>query len=206
MRRDASTSVHTLGRWTLATTFFLVVAGIASSAFALDAYEDRRGVFGGLSIGAGAGSAASTPDSAPNLDSGYGLGFHGHGVLGGGITESVTAAADLNWWVRSVRKGEREYSNQHISALGTANFYILDNIQLLAGAGFGYGIWNGDYGTNDENFNFQELGFAAKVGAGYEFWLNGNTALNFNLSYARHFYPRGGHFDTASGLIGLRWY
>lgn len=206
MKRLAHTSSNDTRRWSIAIAVFLFVAGLASSAFALDAYEDRRGVFGGLSLGAGAGSTVSQPDAGPNLDSGYGLGFHGHGVLGGGITKHVTAAADLNWWVRSVQKGDRSYSNQHLSALGAANFYVLDNIQLLAAAGFGYGIWNGDYGGGNDDFNYQELGFAAKAGAGYEFWLNGNTALNFNLSYTRHFYPRGGHFDTASGLIGLRWY
>lgn len=186
---------------------------LSSNAAALDGYEDRKRVFGGFALGGGAG-AVHTGDQ-DNLsvfaDEGYQMGFHASAILGGGVTDSLLIGAEANWWFRNVRKAlnnndpadDQKYAMQQWSILPVVNFFPVGGLRLDAGAGLAYGAFTGEHPV--ANLPFGELGFAGKLGVGYEFWLNGNTTLGVSAQYIRHFYSNGA-FDTFDGSIGLRWY
>lgn len=171
----------------------------ASDAFALDAYESRKNIFAGISAGGGYGFVHQEKNLLEQ-----GPGMQVQGVVGGGVTDRFTLGLELDWWSRSVDKGTGDqYALHHGSIGGVGNLFLLGGFHLDAGAGFAYGICNGD--RRDRNCKWRELGLEGEAGLGYEFWLTGNLAAGADLSYTHHFYSQTA-FDTFSLTFGVRWY
>ncbi len=178
---------------------------IAAPALALDGYKDRRGLFLGVGLGGGVGAASTElARESTGLDDGRQLGLDLSATLGGGATEYLTFGAQGNWWIRTVRLGDRSLEHQHLNFLAAANFFIIDGLYAEGGAGLAYAAFDTARG-DVETFTYRELGLALKVGAGYEFFLNGTTAIGFGAGYTRHFYNNA-RFDTVNGVVTVRWY
>ena len=191
-------------RWTVWMTFAAVLL-VAANASALDAYQDRRGLFAGVSLGGGPGAAdVENPTDITGLDENRQLGFHIGAELGGGVSKNVTAALGLNWWIRTVTVGSRHLNHQHLSLLPTARLFIIDGLYAVGGAGLGYAVFDAER-AGVQVQKYREMGLAAKLGAGYEFFLNGTVAGGIEANYTRHFYANA-DFDTINGLVTVRWY
>lgn len=189
----------------LGWTVFALVTLIGSQAFALDAYQDRRGIFAGVSVGGGAGFVGVDPvTDVTGLDENRRLGFHLGAEVGGGIGKQLTASLEGNWWIRTVTLGSRHLDHQHLNFMPTARFFIFDGFYAEGGAGLAYALFDAE--RNDVQIQkYREMGLAAKLGAGYEFFLNGTVAAGIKAGYTRHFYGNA-NFDTISGMVTVRWY
>jgi hypothetical protein len=200
---------HRSSRNRLARTLVaLVAAGFvmmaASSAFALDNYADRKGLFFGLGIGGGVGGVDLANDQGEaGFEDGRLPGFHANAMLGGGVNENIVLGAQYNWWGRTVTKGENQWAHHHTSFLAAGNFFLIKGLYLEGGGGLAYSTFDGTRGGEDKSHN--EMGFALKGGAGYEFFINGTHAIGVNGGYTRHFYDTAS-FDTFNAGISVRWY
>lgn len=184
---------------------FALATFVASQAFALDAYQDRRGIFAGVNVGGGAGFVGVDPvTDVTGLDENRRLGFHLGAEVGGGIGTRLTASLQGNWWIRTVTLGSRHLDHQHLNFMPTANLFIIDGFYAEGGAGLAYAVFDAE--RNDIRIQkYREMGLAAKLGLGYEFFLNGTVAAGIKAGYTRHFYGNA-NFDTISGMVTLRWY
>ena len=89
----------------------------ATSASALDAYKDRRGLFVGLNLGGGMGfSGVDEATDITGLDNGQ-PGLQLGGEIGGGLSKQFTGALETNWWYRKVRLGERKLNHHHLNIM-----------------------------------------------------------------------------------------
>ena len=183
----------------------LAITTLATPAFSLDGYKDRRGIFAGVNVGGGAGFAGiDTAGELTGLDENRQLGLHLGAEVGGGISEKLTAALEANWWIRTVTLGPRRLDHQHLSFLPVARYFIWDGFNVGAGAGLAYAVFDTER-NGVETFRYREMGLALKIGAGYEFFLNGTIAAGIDLGYTRHFYNNA-DFDTLGAQVTLRWY
>ncbi|MFB6374273.1 MAG: outer membrane beta-barrel protein [Bradymonadaceae bacterium] len=178
---------------------FIVTAFAASNAFALDGYQSRKHVFGGLKAGGGVGFVNRTGELSEE-----GPGLHLSGTLGGGISDRLLMGVEADWWSRTVDKSpNNKYGMYHSSVGGIANFFLIGGLHIDGGLGFAYGVFDGTIRAKEREW--QELGLQAEAGVGYEFWFNGTLAGGADLSYTHHFYSKSA-FDTATLSFGLRWY
>jgi hypothetical protein len=183
-----------------ALTVLFGVLLVASDAHALDGYQSRKHVFGGLALGGGYGALLGEGEVAE-----MGPGFHAQGIFGTGVNEWWTFGVEADWWVRSVSKSDaNEYTFHHGSVGGVGNLFLTEGWFLDAGAGFAYGICSGRF--QGGNCGWQELGLSAQAGFGFEFWFNGTVAGVANLDYTHHFYMHGTSFGNVSAVFGVRWY
>ncbi|MEM1348452.1 MAG: outer membrane beta-barrel protein [Myxococcota bacterium] len=186
--------------WTTVTLLTLTT----SSASALDGYQDRRGLFLGVGVGAGLGAAATDAQEQNGLDDGRRLGMHVNALVGGGATERLVLAAQGNMWRRTVSINDFASAHTHLSANAVANYFILDGLFLEAGAGLAYGSFD-TFVQGQSSSRYREMGLATKAGAGFEFFVNSQTAIGAHFGYTRHFYARS-NFDTLNLNISARWY
>ena len=183
----------------------LFLTWTASSAFALDGYKDRRGLFGGLGLGGGVGLVdTERDDESTGIDQGRKLGLHLSGILGGGITQNLVFGGEANWWIRTVRINQSALQHHHMSFNGVLNFFLIEGIYLEGGVGLAYAIFDVER-NNQQTYRYQELGMSAKAGGGFEFFVNSDLAMGMHASYTRHFYTNS-DFDTVSAGLTLRWY
>jgi opacity protein-like surface antigen len=174
-------------------------------AHALDGYEDRRGIFAGFGAGGGIGRVVVDPDDQrTGLDDGRKLGLHLDAIIGGGVHERITVGFETAWWIRTVRLNENSLNHHHLSFNALADFYVADFFFIEGGVGLAYTIFDAER-SGTQTLRYQEMGLAAKLGAGLEFFLTGNIAANFSVDYTRHFYGNA-NFDTFNAGIGLKWY
>ncbi len=188
-------------RYSVVVAFVLML--IASDAFALDAYKDRRGMFVGLGVGGGVGSVPDQPGEVTGVADGE-MGLATQLTVGNGIWKILTMGGQFNWWVRTVDVNEQSLSHHHLNFLATASFFPLDFLYATGGFGMGYAIYDSSV-AGIEVKKYRELGIAAKVGAGIEFWVNGQVATGVEAAYTRHFYS-GSDFDTFTGALVVKWY
>jgi|GEM_PF-1389224 len=187
----------------------LIVASVmllSSSAFALDGYADRKGVFVGLGVGGGIGAVDTEESGITNgLGDGRKLGLSLHGIIGGGVNKNILLGLGVNTWIRTTEQGSHEYSHQHWNFLANGNFFLIDGLYIDAGAGLAYADFDASIGDNVTNYS--EMGLALRAGLGYEYFLNGTHAVGLNVGYTRHFYfDADAAFDTIGATIGIRWY
>ncbi len=133
----------------------LVLTCTAAPAMAIDGYQDRKGLYGGLGTGGGVEFLGSDP--------GGGLFFDAQ--LGAGATQNFTLALDMDFWTH-VFNGNKIYM---LTPGPEVNFYIGDT-GLFIRAGVGMAM------TWPKNQDFM-LGFDTSLGAGYEFFGGANTAM-----------------------------
>jgi len=188
---------------TMATLCALTIMSISSSAFALDGYADRRGLFSGIGLGGGVGLVESENGST-GIDQGRKLGMHMSAIVGGGASEHIVVGGEANWWARTAQIGTRNLSHHHLSFNAIADVFILDGFYLEGGGGLAYTIFDAER-SGQQIIRYQELGLAVKGGAGFEFFVNSQVAIGMKMGYTRHFYSNT-DFDTVAGGITLRWY
>ncbi|QDG51458.1 porin family protein [Persicimonas caeni] len=185
----------------LAAGFVLMAA---SSAFALDGYAKRKGLFAGIGIGGGVGGVdLQEGEGQAGFEDGRLPGFHVNGMIGGGVNENIVLGTQFNWWGRTVTKGDDSWEHHHTSLLAAGDFFLINGLYLEVGGGLAYSAFDGTRGDTPVNHN--EMGFALKGGAGFEYFINGTHALGFNAGYTRHFYDMA-TFDTFNAGISVRWY
>lgn len=176
----------------------------SSEAYALDGYEDRRGLFGGFAAGGGVGLVESE-EGLTGIDQGRKMGMNLSAMVGGGLSQHLTVFGEVNWWARSVQLGENSLASNHYSVNAVGNFFLVEGIYIEGGGGLAYASYDAQRGNNAPIENYRELGLALKGGAGFETFVNGQTAIGLRVDYTRHFYNNA-DFDTITGALTLRWY
>ena len=190
----------------LAAGFVLMAA---SSAFALDRYGSRQGLFVGLGLGGGVGGVDLANDEGRvGFENGRLPGFYANAMVGGGVNDNIVLGAQFNWWGRSVERnydqnGSLESFHHHTSVLAAGDFFLIKGLYLEVGGGLAYSSYESLFDGRSENH--QEMGFAVKGGAGFEFFTNGTHAFGVNGGYTRHFYDLS-TFDTFNVAMSVRWY
>lgn len=182
----------------------LVISLMASDAFALDAYKDRRGIFAGIGLGGGFGSAEVDPGNELTGLEERDVGLAMRLEVGGGAMQNLIVSGQFNWWLRSVQMNDKTLSHNHTNFLGNVAFFPLDFLYVTGGVGMAYSSFDSDVNGIDIR-DYSELGFALKGGAGVEFWVNGTIAAGIEASYTRHFYSEAS-FDTITAGLTVRWY
>lgn len=190
----------------LVASFVLLAA---SSAFALDGYANRKGLFAGIGLGGGVGGVdLQEGEGQAGFEDGRLPGFYLNAMLGGGVNENIIMGVQGNWWGRTVTKTSVEgnthsWEHHHSSLLAAGDFFLIKGLYLEVGGGLAYSAFEGTRDGVDREHN--EMGFAIKGGAGFEYFINGTHAIGFNAGYTRHFYDLA-TFDTFNAGVSVRWY
>lgn len=177
----------------------------ASTAQAIDGYKDRHGFFIGGGIGGGPGSVYVGDE---NLDTGLEgtgtLGLAPHLVVGGGMNDNVLFGAEMNNWIRTVNVHGNRLNHQHWSFNAITNLFVVHGLYVEGGLGLAYGYSQASP-AEGEPTTYGEMGLSGKIGAGFEYFLDGTIAAGMSFGYTRHFYSNV-DFDTFTGKVTLRWY
>lgn len=177
----------------------------ASSAWAIQGYKDRHGFFVGGGIGGGPGSVIlDDGDVASGLEGTGDLGLHLNLIAGGGMTDNIVFGAEVNSWIRTVAINQNQLNHQQWSFNAVGDFFLVHGLFLEGGLGLAYAYSDGQR-ADGTSHRYQEMGLAAKLGLGFEYFLNGTVAAGIRFGYTRHFYSRV-DFDTFTGSVMLRWY
>jgi hypothetical protein len=154
----------------LALPTVLLVLAIASPAAALDAHQDRRGLFSGVSLG---GGVAIEPEGSTGGEILLDV------QLGGGATENLTVAFDLDVWFQLLD----DHQNWIIVPGPEINFFVWEGLFFRVGFGMALTFIRGEkfddtaaQGKKVEDNDFT-LGFDGALGLGYEFFANSNLAM-----------------------------
>ena len=157
-----------------------------SSAFALDAYQDRRGVFSGVGVGVGVGKADA--DKAESQ-----TGFNFRGRLGGGANKQLTLDGEVGAWVHF----DDDQGASIYSGLLGVSYFPLDGLYVR-------GVGGASYLSVDEGES--ETGLAFGAGLGYEFFVDANLAIGIGADYLQHFYDDNLDFRVISfGINGTMY-
>lgn len=187
-------------------TAFIIAFAIfftTSTAWAIQGYKDRHGVFYGFGVGGGPG-AVHIDNELSGLEGTGDLGLHLHGILGGGLSENLTFGAETNAWIRTVSVGSSSLNHQHWSFNAVGNLFVLEGLFLEGGLGLAYAFSDATAADGSES-RYQEMGLAFKAGTGFEYFLDGTVAAGMRFGYTRHVYSNI-DFDTFIGSVTLRWY
>jgi hypothetical protein len=183
----------------LALATAAVVLASASQSAALDAYQDRRGLFSGISMG---GGAAIVPDGDTGGE--ILLDFQ----LGGGATENLTLCLDVDVMFQLFDA----YQNWLVVPGPELNFFVWEGLYLRVGFGMALTFVRGEEvqgpptpGSDVEDNDFA-LGFDAGAGLGYEFFATSNLAMGLGVEF--DYYLIDDHDDVMSvGFsFGIRYY
>jgi hypothetical protein len=154
----------------LALTAALTVLALASPSAALDAHQDRRGLFSGVSMG---GGVAIEPEGDTGGEILLDL------QLGGGATEYLTVAFDLDVWFQLLDT----HQNWIVVPGPELNFFLYEGLFVRVGFGMALTFIRGEEvqgpptpGSDVKDNDFT-LGFDAALGLGYEFFANSNLAM-----------------------------
>jgi hypothetical protein len=150
----------------LAPAVALVLTFAATSAHALDAWRDRKGLFYGGAVGFGVGKA--DVQGAENE-----VGINGRFRLGGGVNDMLTLDAELGL------ANQIDVETTVFTGFLGANVFVVDGLYLRAMGGMAHiSPKKGDGQT----------GLGAGFGAGYEFFANSDLAIGVGADAQRHFY------------------
>jgi hypothetical protein len=175
--------------WTTAA----LVLGTASSAWALDAWRDRRGLYFGAQVGAGSGQ--SDADGAESQ-----IGFNLRARVGGGINKQLTLDAELGWRTASYDQGPRDISESLFTGLVGGSFFIYDGLYVRAQGGVGQLTLDADPGGDD---GYTGFGFGA--GVGYEFFATADLAVGVGGDYQLFSFDDF-NFTTINFGVTATWY
>lgn len=188
----------------ITASIMLLTLTLSQSAFALDGYQDRRGLFAGVGVGGGVGLVDVDTNASTGIDQGRKLGLHLNGMVGGGVTDWLVLGGEANWWARTAYIGDNALSHNHMSFNTVANLFLLEGLFIEGGGGLAYAIFD-TQGPSVDTLRYQELGLALKGGAGFEMFVNSQIAIGMKVGYTRHFYTNA-DFDTVAGGVTVRWY
>ncbi len=177
--------------------FFFIFFFASGTAFAIQGYKDRHGSFYGFGLGGGPGALHADGEDT-GLEGTGELGFAPHLVFGGGMSNELIFGAEISPWIRTVSIADQDHTHLQWSFNAFTNYFVLDNLYLEGGLGLAYKYW-------DSDTRHQEMGISAKIGTGFEYFLDGTVAAGMRFGYTRHFYQNGA-FDAFVGAATLRWY
>lgn len=171
----------------------------ASPARALDAYQDRRGLFSGVGIGGGA--VISDEEAGGELL--FDL------ELGGGAAKDLTLALDLD--VR-YQRFDADRRNWMIVPGPQLDWFVAGGLFLRAGLGlalvFTKGAEVADIAVPGKTIEDNEftLGFDGSLGLGYEFFVGSNLALGVTVEGDYFLLDGAEDVFAACFSLGLRYY
>lgn len=189
----------------IAVSIALIVLLTAGSATAIQGYKDRHGLFvgGGLGGGPGAVHVADEPFES-GLEGTGDLGLAPHLIVGGGASDNLLFGAEANSWIRTVDVHGNRLNHQQWSFNAVTNFFVFQGLYLEGGLGLSYAFSDAVTAEGEER-RYQEMGLSAKIGTGFEYFLDGTIAAGMRFGYSRHFYSDV-DFDSFIGAVTLRWY
>ncbi len=171
---------------TVTTLATLLLA--ASPAMALDGYQDRKGMFGGIGIGGGGGRT-----DVDNVDVGDGIGIVAQGRVGGGINDRLTMDLSYTWFTR-------DRTGHGLLGVGS-NIFLTEELFLRLGVGLGRGVVT----DADGNAETEDFSMGLFAGGGIEFFLNSNMAAGFTVQLQQHMVSAV-RYTGVHGVAGLTWY
>ncbi len=189
-------------RRTIATLIALCFLLTASTAWSIQGYKDRHGLFVGGGIGGGPG-AVQYDNEDTGLEGRGNLGLATHFVVGAGASNNVLFGAEVNNWTRTTDVGGNTLNHLQWSFNAMSNIFVFEGLYLEGGLGLAYGMT--ETSRDGEERSHQEMGLALKAGTGFEYFVDGTVAAGLGFGYTRHFYSNI-DFDTFIGSIRLRWY
>ena len=142
----------------------------ATSAHALDAWRDRKGLFYGGGVGFGVGKTDA--QGAENE-----VAINGRLRLGGGVNDMLTLDAELGLG------NQIDVDTTLVTGMLGANVFVVDGMYLRAMGGMAHiGPKQGESSTG--------LGFGA--GLGYEFFANSDLAVGVGADVQHHAFDNFG--------------
>jgi hypothetical protein len=142
----------------------------ATSAHALEAWRDRKGLFYGGGVGFGVGK--TDVDTAENE-----VAINGRLRLGGGVNDMLTLDAELGLG------NQIDVDTTLVTGMLGANVFVVDGMYLRAMGGMAHiGPKQGESSTG--------LGFGA--GLGYEFFANSDLAVGVGADVQHHAFDNYG--------------
>lgn len=179
-----------------ACTLLVLAAGPAE---ALDAYQDRKGLFSGIGLG---GGAVLSDDEA-------GGEFLFDLTLGGGATSDLTLALDID--VR-YQRFDADRQNWMVVPGPQLDWFIAGGLFIRAGVGLALVFAKGPEvadvpvpGKEVKDNDFT-IGFDATLGLGYEFFVNSNLALGLALEGDYYLLDEIEDVFGICFMLGLRYY
>ena len=157
----------------LASAAFLLVSLFASSAFALDGYRDRKGLYGGAML-MGSSSQADYANATGNLGLGISL------RVGGGINSQLTLDLSVASRSGTATEGGADVTTTSSSMFLGANYFVNDGF-YVRGMG-GLAQLTSEVGP----FEDSETGLGAGVGLGYEFFGSADLAIGVGGDFQIH--------------------
>jgi len=176
-----------------------VVLALASPSAALDAHQDRRGLFSGISMG---GGAAIVPDKDTGGE--ILLDFQ----LGGGATQNLTLALDVDIWFQLFDS----YQNWLVVPGPELNYFLWEGLFVRVGFGMALTFIRGEElpeptgGDNPIDDNDFTLGFDASAGLGYEFFANSNLAMGLAVEFDYFLLDEVDDVMSVGFSFGIRYY
>jgi hypothetical protein len=169
-----------------------LVAVFSSPAYALDAYQDRRGFFTGIGMGGGGAFQDGKPGGALLFD------FQ----LGGGATKNLTLDLDTDLWIQ-IMDG---YKNILLTPGPEVNYFFGDTGLFVRG-GIGMAltfirIEDPPEGADDSDF---KIGFDGSVGFGWEFFAGSDLAAGLAV-VSDYVILDGDDIISVNFAIGLKYY
>lgn len=180
-KRSVKQSVMALG-------VLVLLCAVASPATALDAYQDRRGLFTGIGLGGGMAVQGGDPGGAFVLDL----------QLGGGATKRLTLNLDLDIWAQVWD----DHHNWMITPGPEVNFFVTDGLFIRAGIGLPLTFANVE-GVDDSDFS---IGFDGSLGVGWEFFAGSDLAVGFALEGDYMLLYDHEDVITVGFSLGIRYY
>ncbi len=160
----------------------------ATNVNALDAYQDRKGVFGGFGLGGGLAFDGGEPGGGGVLDL----------QLGGGATKNITLAMDVDFWLQA-----DENDTRFLITPGPELTYFFGDTGLFLRPGIAAAlvmVW-----PEDEDFDFR-AGVDIALGFGWEFFIGANIALGLTLEGEYIVMPSADDLASVGVLFTLKRY
>lgn len=158
------------------------IVSISGRAFALDGYQDRRGLYSAFAVGGGMAKGEGDGQA----------GFRLAGRAGGGLSQQLTADLTLDY------QTILEPGTKVIGFDLASNFFPLEHAFLRGGAGMS--LLSPEVGDN-------KAGFGLIAGVGIEAFFAADLAGSFALTYEPDIY--GGPTGTVHNIwatVTLSWY
>jgi len=170
----------------------LIVAAVllgTTPAWALDGYQDRRGLFAGLGVGGGY-VASEAPGSEGEV------GQRVNVRVGGGVAENLTL--DLAFDYLAIP----DVDARTISFWGGGSSYFVP--MAFARLAVGFANFTADQAGQVDDL--EKAGLGVFAGAGFEMFINSDLAAGFTLGYERQQFSDEQSLNIVTGVIGINWY
>ena len=178
------------------STITLMIASalilFSSQALALDGYQHRKGLFGGL--GFGGAHIKSDADAAKGH-----IGYNFRARIGGGVNERLTLEAELGINTSTYTQSGAEVEDTTRTIGLGANFFLGKEFYLRAVGGIAEAHSKVSSSSN------KETGLFAAGGAGFEFFANSDLAIGVGVDFQHQIYDESS-VNALSFGVTANWY